>query len=372
METKFLPPEKEPIEKVKEQFLEIENEIDKTFFLNVTPVIYLILNSKRQIVWANKTVMDDLDIRDINQILGQRPGELFKCIHAFETEGGCGTAEFCTTCGAAKAINEGLHENFDFQECQIEQINSIDALDLKVTSSPFSLNGDSYAIFTITDISHENRRRALERIFFHDIANTAGNINGYISVLDPANKEEFNSDKQILINLGQDLLDEINAQKILLNAENQELKVSLSQINSFVLMNDLVQKYLKHHLSTDKIILLSEDTVNYDFFSDVPLLKRVIGNMIKNAIEASNPGNKITAGCRIQNNCIEFFVHNITYIPRDIQLQLFHRSFSTKGSGRGLGTYSMKLLGEKYLGGKVSFTTSETEGTIFKISLPLM
>ena len=51
--------------------------------------------------------------------------------------------------------------------------------------------------------------------------------------------------------------------------------------------------------------------------------------------------------------------------PVDAQLQIFQRSFSTKGSGRGVGTYSIKLLGEQYLRGRVGFTSSETDGTAF-------
>jgi len=50
---------------------------------------------------------------------------------------------------------------------------------------------------------------------------------------------------------------------------------------------------------------------------------------------------------------------------------LFQRSFSSKGSGRGLGTYSMKLFGEKYLDGEVSFESDRIKGTTFTISLPL-
>lgn len=41
-------------------------------------------------------------------------------------------------------------------------------------------------------------------------------------------------------------------------------------------------------------------------------------------------------------------------------LSVFKRYFSTKSkSGRGIGTYSMKLFGERYLGGKVGFYCSE-------------
>ncbi|MCG8333275.1 MAG: ATP-binding protein, partial [Proteobacteria bacterium] len=37
--------------------------------------------------------------------------------------------------------------------------------------------------------------------------------------------------------------------------------------------------------------------------------------------------------------------------------------------GRGLGTYSMKLLGEEFLGGKVAFSSTEEKGTEFTITL---
>ena len=53
----------------------------------------------------------------------------------------------------------------------------------------------------------------------------------------------------------------------------------------------------------------------------------------------------------------------------DVQLQLFQRSFSTKGESRGIGTYSIKLLIENYLKGKVSFVSNKTVGTVISIEL---
>jgi signal transduction histidine kinase len=66
-----------------------------------------------------------------------------------------------------------------------------------------------------------------------------------------------------------------------------------------------------------------------------------------------------------------FSVHNPGLIPRDAQRQVFRRYFSTKGADRGLGTYGMKLLGEEYLGGSVRFVSTEPEGTVFSLRLPL-
>ena len=65
-----------------------------------------------------------------------------------------------------------------------------------------------------------------------------------------------------------------------------------------------------------------------------------------------------------------FAIHNPAVIPEQVQLQVFQRSFSTKGQpGYGIGTYSMKLLGEQYLGGKVAFTSRSPEGTTFTLAL---
>jgi sensor histidine kinase regulating citrate/malate metabolism len=52
-------------------------------------------------------------------------------------------------------------------------------------------------------------------------------------------------------------------------------------------------------------------------------------------------------------------------------MQVFRRSYCTKSTvGRGIGTYSAKLIMERYLGGSLTFTSSEEEGTTFAVVLP--
>jgi sensor histidine kinase regulating citrate/malate metabolism len=64
-------------------------------------------------------------------------------------------------------------------------------------------------------------------------------------------------------------------------------------------------------------------------------------------------------------------VKNENVMTEEVQMQLFHRSFSTKGNGRGLGTYSIRLLTENYLKGEVGFTSSASTGTIFTVTLKI-
>ncbi|MHB8902919.1 MAG: ATP-binding protein [Thermoguttaceae bacterium] len=104
---------------------------------------------------------------------------------------------------------------------------------------------------------------------------------------------------------------------------------------------------------------------------DPRLLARVHGNMIKNAVEATPEGERVTIGCEDRGRHVAFVVSNPTVMPEKVSLQIFQRSFSTKGeAGRGIGTYSIKLLGETYLGGRVSFTSRDPEGTTFTLVVP--
>ncbi len=70
-------------------------------------------------------------------------------------------------------------------------------------------------------------------------------------------------------------------------------------------------------------------------------------------------------------NAMRFSVWNPAPIPEPLQLRIFQRHFTTKNeSGRGIGTYMMKLFGEEFLGGRVGFLSSAAEGTPFWIELP--
>lgn len=63
-------------------------------------------------------------------------------------------------------------------------------------------------------------------------------------------------------------------------------------------------------------------------------------------------------------------MHNPTLIPGSVQLQIFQRSFPTKGPGHGLGTYSMKFISERYLNGQVYFESNAENGTTFFAEFP--
>lgn len=358
----------EPDVLIRQQNKIINNELLINISNSVSQML-LVLNKHRQIVYANKAFTDFLGIQDLQSLIGKRPGEAVQCKYSYECEAGCGASEFCKTCGAVNAIIESESGTQSGKECQILTREN-NALDLKVLATPFETENETLTIFTVEDISHEKRKNILEKVFYHDVLNSAGSISGLSCMLKELEDPDEKAEIAALISRACDnLVNEIQSQKQLVSAERGELIISLSPFASVEILQELAEMYSKHELIRDKCIIIDKTSQNFIVNTDISLLRRIIGNMIKNALEAESGKSQVVLKCQQNGVGNRFSVHNQTFIPGDIQLQLFKRSFSTKGVGRGIGTYSMKLLGEKYLKGKVGFESTPEKGTTFFIDL---
>jgi signal transduction histidine kinase len=338
--------------------------------LGSVPDILVFLNEQRQIVLANDAAFRFLGLEPTLEVLGNRPGEAFGCMHAAETAGGCGTTEFCQTCGAVQAILAAQRGTSDVKECRMAIRDSWDALDLRVSTAPFDYEGERLTICALQDISHEKRRRALERTFFHDVLNTVGGLRGFVELLLESEPEEVPEVATTVGKISERLIEEIETQRSLLAAESDELSANLEELKTKEILEELAVVYRRHEVAEGKSITIAGDSESLVFRSDYALLLRVLGNMLKNALEATPAQENVTLGARRDADQVEFWVNNPTFMPRDVQLQVFKRSFSTKGSGRGIGTYSMRLLASRYLRGTVDFSSSEAQGTTFRLRLP--
>ena len=106
--------------------------------------------------------------------------------------------------------------------------------------------------------------------------------------------------------------------------------------------------------------------------TDLMLVSRTLGNMLLNALEATPDGGRVLLETRREDDAVCWAVSNSGHIPENIQKRIFQRHFSTKeGSGRGFGTYSMKLFAEHYLNGSITFASSAETGTVFTLRLPV-
>ncbi len=335
--------------------------------------VVLILNGHRQVIAVNDRVLELLQCRR-DDVLGKRPGELVGCKNATAGPDGCGSSHDCSTCGAVQAILESQQtEDRITRECRIclqEPVGG--ALDLKVSATAVDVDGERFTICVLKDISDQKRLAVLARLFFHDVMNTAGSIQGFAELLRETTPQDAPGHQELedLTELAEQLIEEIRAQRDLTYAESGDLQPDFEPVSVRRLLDRLLQGCGKHPVARNRRIERA-DIWDGTLVTDERLLARVLGNMIKNALEATLAGGRVTVGCQERAEQVVFSVHNATVMPADVQSQVFQRSFSTKAkTGRGIGTHSMRLFGERYLGGRVGFTSREPEGTLFTITLP--
>jgi K+-sensing histidine kinase KdpD len=373
-ETYFAPPHRARQAAIQRQHRKLADIHTLSSVLTGVPEFVLVLNRERQVVYANTALLRFLHAESSLPLCGRRPGELLGCIHSAETESGCGTSSSCSVCGAVQAILETQRSNASTsRECTIvSRTNDREVTyNFRVAATPFLLDAESFVLFSLTDIGEQKRKGALERIFFHDILNTASSLKVYIDLIKrsatPETSHQFMND---LESIADSLIEEIQSQKMLVSAENGTLEVQKHLISSGELVRQVLRYFLHDQLSERKNIEIAPFSESISFISDEAILRRILVNAVKNALEAAVVRTTVTIGFRGRSSEVEFFVHNQGEIDESIRQYIFRRYYSTKGGNRGLGTYSMKLLCEEYLGGEVSFTSSPVEGTTFRFVIP--
>ncbi|MCX6333121.1 MAG: HAMP domain-containing sensor histidine kinase, partial [Bacteroidia bacterium] len=371
--TYFAPAERTNIEKIRAKSAIISSLAEFKEVFGAINAIGAVLDNNRQVVYASNDIIKTFGFNSIEDLLGKRPGEAISCLHSADFPAGCGTSMACSVCGAVNAIMESQKTGVkSTKEASITTVidGHTKSYVLRVTSSPIILADEQFYLLILEDVSNEKRRATLERIFFHDILNTAGSLNGLLEVL---KKETDPAEARKILNISEEtsrnLVEEIMLQRQIRAAENGDLEVKFEKLNSTDVLYSAISKIKFHDSAKDRIIIIDKNSVNMEFESDRILIQRILINLLKNALEATDEGGTINAGCKREGQKTSFWVQNATVIPGDVQLQIFQRAFSTKGKGRGIGTYSIKLLTENYLKGKVRFLSNEEGGTVFTVTV---
>jgi len=339
--------------------------------LDAMPGMVLVLNSYRQIVFANRAFNLLSGRPETEKLVGLLVGDVLQCHVAVDKNTVCGTTDSCETCGALVAMLSGLSGVDSVQECTLTQHDGLVAqhLTLRFWSTPLRFDDEGFVVLAGTDVSHERRRLALERTFFHDILNLVASIQGFAELMEIDESVDPMMVSRRIQSASQKVVEEIDAQRVLLAVEKGELMVDNHVLTSQDVLKDVLELYEGQEISRKRILKIDDDVIRTSFISDATLLRRILGNMVKNALEASPEGYIVTLGVDKGVAGLNFWVHNATVISASYHQRIFQRDFSTKGSGRGLGTYSMKLLG-RFLSGDVSFESSPECGTRFTLRLP--
>ena len=371
-DTFFAPAGRDSLQEVQHKRETVNRDETLRAMLDAMPSWVFVLNQQRQVVSANSALLNLVE-RDEDDVIGSRPGEIIGCVHAAYGPDGCGTAKPCIDCGAVRTVlqsqNTGKTATGD---CRLRTQSSPScALELRVTATPIEIGKEQLILVALEDVGDRSRLAVLTRVFFHDVMNTIVGLKTHFQVI--ANKaakgsvdpEEIGGLKKYL----DELSDEIRSQRELMLAEAGDLKVSLSDIRTTEFLRGMIDLFSDREEDSAEVIL--GDVWDGEFATDRSLLTRVIGNMLRNALEATESGRKVTLSCCDCGSAVRMAVHNEEVMADDVQRQVFLRSFSTKAAiGRGIGTHSMKLIGERYLLGRVDFDSVDDKGTTFWIELP--
>ena len=339
--------------------------------LDSWPYLAVVLNEQLQIVFFNRVLYGLTRRLDEKQLLGVRLGEVLHCEFAEDTAD-CGSNEACHACGAFLALGAAREGAYGTRECRFTQTveGRTEWLDLSITVSPAFINHERFLVCAVRDISQEKRKAVLERIFFHDVMNSATGVQLLASMLQTMVEGDASIFAAQISACANQLVEEIQSQQQLMAAEKEELAVNPVKVSTQALIRSTVERFRLHPLAAGRRIVIDGESDDIAIYTDDSLLRRVLDNMMKNALEGAGEGEVVRIGCRDAGQDVELWVQNPGLMDELVQLQVFQRSYSTKGSGRGLGTYSMRLLSERYLKGVVTFRSTPGEGTTFVARYP--
>jgi signal transduction histidine kinase len=369
--TFFASPQRSDAEAIRSQVSQLTLDPLVDAVLRAVGGAAVLLNANRQIISANARYLEALGVDQAEQILGMRPGESLDCVHAWEHPAGCGTGPSCASCGAAIAMvaavqGGGAEERDCVVTCGKDE--SLHDIDLRVRASPLQIGGEAYLLFLLQDVSVEKRREALERAFFHDVADLAAGLNLAAVQLEPSSPDEVRAVAGDIRMLASRLARELLIQRSLAESRPRAGEPMIEPIELQALLDSLRGLGLNHPAASGKEVVVTSSLRELE--SDRMLLERILGGMVVNALEASPRGTRVRLDISTRDGEACFEVWNPGAIPEATASRIFQRYFTTRaGPGRGQGTFLMKLFGERWLGGKVGFRTGP-EGTTFWLRLP--
>lgn len=368
----YAPPERAGTAVLIEEVRGISGNQLVNGLMNMANGLFAVLNEHRQILALNESFLNLMGIEDVSEVLGLRPGEYVHCIHAREMPGGCGTSPYCATCGAVISMMSALDSDLPHENtCALTVEKDNKELDLlfRVRCCPIKIDEHKFILFFLQDISLQQQRADLDSAFLHDVRNLLTAILGkseLFQVQNTWNGERFGHLQKLIERLAH----EFSMHQALTESISHAYKPLYCDVSVNSLLDDLVETFKGHHLCSNVKLEITKPEARLTLITDMYLVNRILVNMVLNALEATDCGGTVKVFIEPAGHAVTFCVWNRKPIPQKDALRIFTRNFTTKKeSGHGLGTYSMKFFGEKVLGGLVNFTTSESEGTTFRLSL---
>ncbi len=200
----------------------------------------------------------------------------------------------------------------------------------------------------------------------HEIKNPIAVIKGYIDMFNPGDKEKseryigiMKTEIERTLNL---LTDFMEFTKIKIEKKEIEFNTLIDDIKE-VLIPFFIAKNVNYYFEVENDLIINIDYAR---------MKQVILNIIKNAVEASNPniGQVSTTIFKDTESLYIYVKDNGIGMSKEVLDNMLTPFYTTKEKGTGLGVSLSKEIIEAH-GGNLSYSSNLGKGTICKITLPL-
>ena len=136
-------------------------------------------------------------------------------------------------------------------------------------------------------------------------------------------------------------------------------------------LNDLLKGCLENAIVTEGVEVEARYGVPVIAEVDSYKIRRVMDNLVKNAVEAMQSGGKLGIKVEASHGVAILTVSDTGKgIPEDVALRMFTPFYTTKKAGTGLGLAICKQVIEAH-SGRIDFESKEGRGTVFTVTLPM-
>ena len=331
-----------------------------------------ILNDRREVLAFNHDLVEKAGIHDPQSILGLRLGEVLGCSHAKDDPSGCGTTVFCSQCGSAISIVTALATGHSAEQICIARVGSgarQKDLSFAVRAFPVRVSGRVFVALSLRDVTIDQKRAALERSFFIGVGAAVHRIHE-IAALEDENSDEQSPGR--IARLAEYLVREGDVQSCFIGSnEKAILGVRTEEYLPGSILGVVGDAIHYYPACVGRTLKIKGACLDRPLRTDISLAARVLTSMLVNALEATSRDSRVELSVEVRDGGLAFCVHNDGIIADVVAQRIFQRNFSTKAQfGRGLGTWSMKRIGEDSLMGKVWFESNAAHGTRFYLWLP--
>ena len=304
METCFASPQRTQGPELRHQIqFAAENPVINSV-MSATAGLLAVLNKDRQIIAVNRRMLDMFEADNPELLFGLRPGEAVGCRYAHEMPAGCGTSEYCINCGAAIAIVTSLQSQDPVERTcatSVERGGKIVDFYFRVTASSIHFGQELLILLFLQDITREQNRAVLERVFFHDVNNIIMGLINAGELLGSVPPEQVKTIAGHVVSLSSRLGRELEFQRHLMFNEPSRACLDFEYLPVDLLMEEAWQASQWHPAAKGKSCQIQNSAPGSFIDTDMASLVRVIGNMLINALEAAEASRIIRFdACKIR------------------------------------------------------------------------